>query len=91
MIFPLNNRNFFFFENCYIYRLNQYIFVVGGFDGTRQLASVERYDTENQVWDSVAPIKIARSALSLTVLDGKLYGILTIKAIIISKPINKLK
>lgn len=48
--------------------------MVGGFDGTRQLASVERYDTENQVWDAVAPIKIARSALSLTVLDGKLYA-----------------
>lgn len=57
-----------------ICRLNQYIYVVGGFDGTRQLASVERYDTENQVWDSVASIKIARSALSLTVLDGKLYA-----------------
>lgn len=38
------------------------------------MASVERYDTENQVWDTVAPIKIARSALSLTVLDGKLYA-----------------
>lgn len=48
--------------------------MVGGFDGNRQLASVERYDTENQVWDSVAPIQIARSALSLTVLDGKLYA-----------------
>lgn len=46
---------------------------MGGFDGSRQLASVERYDTEIQVWDSVAPIKIARSALSLTVLDGKLW------------------
>lgn len=54
--------------------MNQFIYVVGGFDGTRQLASVERYDTENQTWDSVASIKIARSALSLTVLDGKLYA-----------------
>lgn len=54
--------------------MNQFIYVVGGFDGTRQLASVERYDTENQVWDTVAPIKIARSALALTVLDGKLYA-----------------
>lgn len=36
--------------------------------------SVERYDTENQTWDTVAPIKIARSALSLTVLDGKLWA-----------------
>lgn len=54
--------------------LNQFIYVVGGFDGTRQLSSVERYDTERQIWDTVAPIRIARSALSLTVLDGKLYA-----------------
>lgn len=49
--------------------------MVGGFDGTRQLATVERYDTENETWDMVAPIQIARSALSLTTLDGKLYAI----------------
>lgn len=54
--------------------LNQYIYVVGGFDGTRQLASVERYDTEHGVWDAVAPISIARSALSVTSLDGRLYA-----------------
>jgi len=36
---------------------------------------VERYDTENDTWDMVAPIQIARSALSLTPLDGKLYAI----------------
>lgn len=61
--------------NCIgVAALNQYIYVVGGFDGTRQLSSVERYDTERVVWDKVAPIKIARSALSLTVLDGKLYA-----------------
>lgn len=55
-------------------RLNQYIYVVGGFDGTRQLASVERYDTENEIWDTVSSIRISRSALSLTVLDGKLFA-----------------
>lgn len=54
--------------------LNQYIFVVGGFDGRLQLADVERYDTEQQIWESVARIQVARSALSLTVLDGKLYA-----------------
>lgn len=48
--------------------------MVGGFDGTRQLASVERYDTENEIWDTVSSIRISRSALSLTVLDGKLYA-----------------
>lgn len=36
---------------------------------------MERYDTENQVWELVAPVRIARSALSLTSLDGKLYAI----------------
>lgn len=35
---------------------------------------MERYDTERQTWEMVSPIKIARSALSLTVLDGKLYA-----------------
>jgi kelch-like protein 19 len=54
--------------------LGQKIYVVGGFNGTSQLSSVERFDTEKNVWDEVAPIKIARSALSLTVLDGKLYA-----------------
>lgn len=54
--------------------LNQYIYVVGGFDGQAQLSSVERYDTEQQIWEMVAEIRIARSALSLTVLDGKLYA-----------------
>lgn len=74
--------------------LNQYIYVVGGYDGYRQLSSVERYllgtlyynilfilhskifryDTEHKIWQFVSSIKIARSALSLTVLDGKLYA-----------------
>lgn len=66
-----SQHNDFFFN---FHRLNQYIYVVGGFDGSRQLASVERYDTENEVWHSLNPIKISRSALSLTVLDGKLYA-----------------
>lgn len=73
--------NFFFFSfkqikflSTGVAALNQYIYVVGGFDGTRQLSSVERYDTENNVWTMVAPIKVARSALSLTVLDEKLYA-----------------
>jgi hypothetical protein len=54
--------------------LNQYIYVVGGYDGHRQLNTVERYDTEKDSWDSVSSIRTARSALSLTVLDGKLYA-----------------
>ena len=55
--------------------MNQYIYVVGGYDGSQQLASVERYDTERDTWELVAPVHIARSALSLTVLDNKLYAL----------------
>lgn len=54
--------------------LGQYIYVIGGYDGKSQLNSVERYDTEHDVWENVSSVSIARSALSVTVLDGKLYA-----------------
>lgn len=54
--------------------LGQYIYVIGGYDGKSQLNSVERYDTERDVWENVSSVSIARSALSVTVLDGKLYA-----------------
>lgn len=57
--------------------LNQYIYVVGGFDGTRQLSSVERFDTDRQVWETVTPMKTSRSALSVNVIDGKLYAMVS--------------
>lgn len=48
---------------------------MGGFDNTaNQLSSVERYDTENDIWEEMAPMSIARSAFSLTVLDNKIYA-----------------
>lgn len=55
--------------------MNQYIYVVGGYDGEYQLKTVERYDTERDVWEFVAPVKAARSALSVSVLDNKLYAL----------------
>lgn len=55
--------------------LNQYIYVVGGYNGSNQLNTVERYDTEKDEWEFVAPMKIARSALSVSVLNDKLYAI----------------
>lgn len=54
--------------------LGQYIYVIGGYDGKSQLNSVERYDTERDIWENVSSVSIARSALSVTVLDGKLYA-----------------
>lgn len=55
--------------------MNQYIYVVGGYDGENQLSSVERYNTEKDEWEFVAPVRTARSALSVSVLDGKLYAL----------------
>jgi hypothetical protein len=52
----------------------QFIYVVGGFDGRGQLSSVERFDTDNRVWETVKPMKISRSALTVNVIDGKLYS-----------------
>lgn len=57
--------------------LNQFIYVVGGFDGSRQLASVERFDTDRQLWETVTPMKTSRSALSVNVIDGKLYAMVS--------------
>lgn len=54
--------------------LGQYIYVVGGYDGVGQLNTVERYDTEHDKWEKVSSVSVARSALSVTVLDGKLYA-----------------
>lgn len=53
--------------------MDKYIYVIGGYNGL-QLNTVERYDTEKQVWDFVSSMKIQRSALSVTVLDGRIYA-----------------
>lgn len=55
--------------------LEHHIYVVGGYNGAQQLASVERYDPETNTWEFCRPMSIARSALSLAVIDNKLYAI----------------
>jgi len=54
--------------------LGQYIYVAGGMGTDRQLNSLERYDTEEDVWSVLNPMTVARSALSLAVLDNKIYA-----------------
>jgi kelch-like protein 19 len=54
--------------------LGNLIYVIGGYDGRDQLNSVERYNTDTNVWEFVAPMSEARSALSVTALDGKIYA-----------------
>lgn len=53
--------------------MDKYIYVIGGYNG-KQLNTVERYDTDSQTWEFLSSMKIARSALSVTVLDCKIYA-----------------
>lgn len=62
-----------FFPNAGVCALNNCIYAMGGYDGTNQLNSVERYDVEVGTWSFVAPMKHRRSALGVTVYQGKIY------------------
>ncbi|KAG8327620.1 Kelch-like H-associated protein 1 [Homalodisca vitripennis] len=55
--------------------LEHHIYVVGGYNGSQQLDTVERYDPEQDRWEFCCPLSIARSALSLAVIDNKVYAI----------------
>ena len=53
----------------------QYVYVVGGYDSTVQLPSVERYDIDTNQWEFVAPMNRPRSALGVAVINNKLYAL----------------
>lgn len=53
--------------------LHNCIYAAGGYNGQDQLNSVERYDVETEVWTFVAPMKHRRSALGITVHQGRIY------------------
>ena len=55
--------------------VGQYVYAVGGYDGQDQLASVERYSVATDQWESLAPMLQPRSALSLAVINARLYAI----------------
>lgn len=55
--------------------LNDHIYVVGGFDGTAHLSSVEVYNIRTDYWTTVAPMTTPRCYVGATVLRGRLYAI----------------
>ena len=55
--------------------MDQYVYVVGGYDGTDQLSSVERYDVETNQWQILSSMSSPRSALSLAVIANRLYAL----------------
>ncbi len=48
---------------------------MGGYDGALQLQTVEKYNTETNEWMYVSPMSSPRSALSVAVLDGRIYAL----------------
>lgn len=46
------------------------LFVVGGYNGSTTMLSVERYDEEAGMWYSASYIEVSRSGLSCCVLHG---------------------
>ena len=55
--------------------LNDHIYVVGGFDGTAHLDSVEFYNIRTDYWTTVASMTTPRCYVGATVLRGRLYAI----------------
>ncbi|CAB1329921.1 unnamed protein product [Coregonus sp. 'balchen'] len=55
--------------------LNDHIYVVGGFDGTAHLDSVEVYNIRTDYWTTVASMTTPRCYVGATVLRGRLYAI----------------
>lgn len=62
--------NLYFLGVC---ALGNHIFVMGGYDGTNQLNTVERYDVETDTWSFAASMRHRRSALGVTALHGRIY------------------
>ena len=67
---PMNEQR----SGAGVVALGPYIYVVGGMGANGQLNSFERYDTEKDVWSTLAPMSTARSALTLAILENKIYA-----------------
>lgn len=52
----------------------QFIYVAGGMGTSGYLNLLERYDTEKDAWTVLSPMQLARSALTLALLDNQIYA-----------------
>ena len=56
--------------------LNRSLFIcAGGFDDNSPLDSVEKYDTQNNVWKTVAKMSCPRGGVGVAALGGRLYAV----------------
>lgn len=55
--------------------LEDYLYVVGGFNSNGYLELVERYNTVNNVWSAVNPMNAKRANAGIGILNGKIYAV----------------
>lgn len=55
--------------------MGNFIYALGGYDGTQQLNSVERYSIVEDKWENLPKMKHRRSALAVTIRDNKIFAI----------------
>ncbi|RLN61287.1 hypothetical protein BBJ28_00011108 [Nothophytophthora sp. Chile5] len=55
--------------------VGDFIYVVGGFNGTAHLADVERFDLRTKEWEEMPPLSTGRSGLAVVALNGLVYAI----------------
>ncbi len=55
--------------------LNGKVYVIGGTDGRRDIARVDRYDPNTNTWDTVASLPVPAQALAAAVFDNELYAV----------------
>lgn len=66
--------------------MNNHIYVMGGYDGTNQLNTVERYDVETDSWTFISSMRHRRSALGVTTHQGRIYALGMGKYLLLTLP-----
>lgn len=51
------------------------IYILGGFDGSKSIGAVQKYDPISDTWSSGSPMPVPRSEMGATLLNGKIYTI----------------
>ncbi|CAF4315818.1 unnamed protein product [Rotaria sp. Silwood2] len=69
---PFNDQ----FHRAYhgIVTINNFIYVIGGFDGMDYFNSCRVFDLKTLQWNEIAPMNVKRCYVSVAVLDGLIYA-----------------
>lgn len=53
--------------------VENYLYAIGGFNGTSWLRTMERYDPLANQWTTMTPMSVPRSSFGVTVWNGRIY------------------